>query len=697
MEKNSSSLKSIITTLYMVLLLVAVMVPVVDAASVPPMIDGCATSVYHLDVECTDGDIITDTYSGSCRTIVCEGIESSMQVLACDKPGLPRPEYYEVYRQSVSGDKISEICVGDACVGSRGFAMGDMFPICGETTGTDAYCGDGIVNQEWEQCDGTAGTYEGYRCSANCELMPISQDECVIDHRTQTQGGWGTGASGENPGAYRDDNFDGAFPNGIIIGIEGEYRALFETTMDVENFLPQGGPSEAFNADYLNPLTTNAGVLAGQALSLKLSLGFDAYDPNFSGSDTPLADLIVGDESSECFGMSVQEVMDEADLVLAGMGTVTPTQIETCLALINENFVDGTTDRGNLICPPLDEEPVCPLYIGNYDYVIDIYERLRTDKAVEDSLTSKIPVSIAPGTYAVTLVGDDGYPTRDEVTQPNEQYALKFYKDSSSVGMTSATSDLEDYVKYAQVIEIVDNNFVLSEGADQIQGVQPFYPADSPNSINAVCVGLKKVKEVQELSCEEAIEFGLLYGSIEAGNAVVHNEAWLPFEVSLVSYEMPSGLISDQVLFDYETKVVQPKSYTELSVEVPECAYQIDLVCGKPLQTNPEYGDRMIASEFGNKGDYCEKKSDGNAELSIAPWYPKDNNYIFVCETDFEATSYSWYFGNGKMLLNIANNNVYHTFQNPGVYAVTCEATDGDMTASDTMLVNVAPWNGLLV
>jgi hypothetical protein len=681
--------KTILTTLYAAIFLLAVMMPFASASSPPPMMDGCAMSVAHLEATCAGGDIVTDNYAGSCRQVICETEGASMKALACDKPGLPIPEYYEVYRQSVEGSGISEICLGDACVGTRGFALGDSFPICNGVS--EAYCGDGIVNQDWEECDGYAGVPPGYYCTQDCELRPIHDDEvCVIDHRTQTQGGWGTSDHGDNPGAYRDANFDGAFPDGVMIGIEGEWRALFETSSDVEAFLPQGGEAAPLGQNYLNPLTTDAGVLAGQALSLKLSLGFDAYDPDFSGSDTPLSVLVLN--TGYCEGMSVQQVMHEADLVLAGMGTFTPYEINECLDLINNNFVDGTTDRGYLECPPKDVPPVdpaCPLDKRHYDHVIEIFERIRTDRGFEDSVTSKYPVSLMPGKYKVTLVADDGHERREYQIQPHEQYALEFFKSSNSVGVTRATSDLEDEVEYARVIETVETAFHLPDGADHIRGVHAYYPHENPNSLNVVCVGLKEEKEVDKLSCEDAIRYGLLTGSIDGNDAVVHNNANVPFDVSLVSYKMPSGRIEDQILYDVDTKVVYPKSSEELSVDTPDCMYQIDLICGPVLHSHPDYADRLIDSRFGNIGDYCKIKGDGTAKLSIAPWFPKDKSYVFICETDFEATSYDWYFGDGNHLLNIHNDNVWHTFHDYGMYHVTCVATDGVQEASDSMLVQV--------
>jgi len=164
----------------------------------------------------------------------------------------------------------------------------------------------------------------------------------VGDFRTQTQGGWGTTAKGNNPGSYRDANFANAFPNGLTIGDAGGMSVTFTTSEAVQAFLPAGGTAAPLTETATDPSETGAGVLAGQVTALSLSVGFDAADPAFSSSATPLASLVVADPASPCANMTVQQVLDEANLVLAGLPSMlTPSQANDCVSKINENFVDG--------------------------------------------------------------------------------------------------------------------------------------------------------------------------------------------------------------------------------------------------------------------------------------------------------------------------------------------------------------------
>ncbi|WP_455142874.1 hypothetical protein [Candidatus Hodarchaeum mangrovi] len=162
------------------------------------------------------------------------------------------------------------------------------------------------------------------------------------DFRTQTQGGWGTEAKGNNPGTYRDANFASVFPSGLTIGHSNGFTVLLSTSQVVESFLPQGGTPGTLIKNHVDPESTEAGVLAGQVVALTLNVYFDFFDPNFGLSASNLQDLIISDNSSPFKGWTVLEILEEANLILAGLPSAyTPAQINDAVTSINENFVDG--------------------------------------------------------------------------------------------------------------------------------------------------------------------------------------------------------------------------------------------------------------------------------------------------------------------------------------------------------------------
>jgi len=166
--------------------------------------------------------------------------------------------------------------------------------------------------------------------------------------RTQTQGGWGTECNGNNPGCFRDANFDTCFPEGLLIGCEPGNSILLTSSQAVQDFLPQGKGPKALTQDYVDP-TGKITVLAGQVAALSLSVGFDLCVPGFGESNTNLADQVVIDNNSACVGMTVQQVLDEGNKILGGCNSAfSASEINECLSKINENYVDGTNDNGFL-------------------------------------------------------------------------------------------------------------------------------------------------------------------------------------------------------------------------------------------------------------------------------------------------------------------------------------------------------------
>jgi hypothetical protein len=78
------------------------------------------------------------------------------------------------------------------------------------------------------------------------------------------------------------------------------------------------------------------------------------------------------------------------------------------------------------------------------------------------------------------------------------------------------------------------------------------------------------------------------------------------------------------------------------------------------------------------------------ANLYVKAWYPKQNHYVFVCETaGFTPSRYDWFYGDGEKLLDIANGDTYHIYRQVGTYNVECNAESGSNTASDSLQITV--------
>ncbi|MDH7569215.1 MAG: SdrD B-like domain-containing protein [Armatimonadota bacterium] len=169
------------------------------------------------------------------------------------------------------------------------------------------------------------------------------------NYRTQTQGGWGSKPSGNNPGAFLAANFSRVYPSGVTIG--GRYTIKLRSAKAVEDFLPQGGTAAALKKNYVidpanglaAPKKTEAGVLAGQVLALQLSVDFSR-----AGLTRPGLELLKV-QRGPLAGVTVAQVLAWGNAALGGDSVpVSISVLNEVLTNCNEAFDDGTTNTGYL-------------------------------------------------------------------------------------------------------------------------------------------------------------------------------------------------------------------------------------------------------------------------------------------------------------------------------------------------------------
>ena len=180
-------------------------------------------------------------------------------------------------------------------------------------------------------------------------------ENCNIDHRTQTPGGWGAPAAGNNPGTIRDAHFDAVFPNGLVVGCAAGYSITLTSAQAVEDFLPSGGKPRVLDQDYVDPGKKDLkNTLASHIVALKLSSEMDHYLPDFGGAEYLLCDLILCE--GKFAGKKVQQLLNQANKTLGGCpSNFTLEEAIDIISSINENFVDGEIDNGVLCCV-IDED-----------------------------------------------------------------------------------------------------------------------------------------------------------------------------------------------------------------------------------------------------------------------------------------------------------------------------------------------------
>jgi uncharacterized protein YlzI (FlbEa/FlbD family) len=447
--------------------------------------------------------------------------------------------------------------------------------------------------------------------SSSC-YVPEPEPLCVIeigDFCSQSMGGWGTSCNGNNPGCLRDNYWNEVIGENLTVGIG--YNITFTAPQFVETFLPDGGSSSVLTQSYVNP-TSLGNTFASQVIALKLNVLFS--DANI-GLSTPNLEVSIGELyviKGKFKDLTVYELLELAEKVLGGDSVLlndysaSISDLNNAVDAVNNNFVDCEKNKKYLEWRTCEEEPqpfcgdgvvnqpseqcdgedgliqgfyctndckllplkpVCPLNEDDYDYIVDFSgRRLRSDTA-SGEFTPFISVSIPKGDYNITLVGHDAYLSRKYIFQPYEQFKLGFYKDGSLIAESNPHDDLEDYVSYVKLIQQVNTAFSLTTDVDAVRGIHAVYPHTDPNSLNAVCAGLKLVEEEPEPVLGSLKVCKVLYdefGYLVSGEGLnvnftlpLHNFSDVVFNVPLVYDDYLNCVVYDELdlgvyLFDEE-------------------------------------------------------------------------------------------------------------------------------------------------
>jgi hypothetical protein len=93
----------------------------------------------------------------------------------------------------------------------------------------------------------------------------------------------------------------------------------------------------------------------------------------------------------------------------------------------------------------------------------------------------------------------------------------------------------------------------------------------------------------------------------EGKGRVTNDSEYCDYKVGLASYEKFDEVIDNQRFFDDDTGIVSANGHRELTVDVPACAYQIDLFYGHVLKSldGQRYGERLLDADHVNGKNYC--------------------------------------------------------------------------------------------
>ncbi len=160
---------------------------------------------------------------------------------------------------------------------------------------------------------------------------------------TYTQGGWGAKPAGKNAGKLLHDNWCSVFGSGCL-AVGGCKTLNFTNAWAVTTFLPSRGTPNTLCWSHWNPTyRTEAGVLAGQVLTLKLNVCFSAAGVTKSG----LGALKI--QSGAYKGWTVDQLLGLAEAVLGGntcglRGSI--ADLSNACTAVNESFDGGSANTG---------------------------------------------------------------------------------------------------------------------------------------------------------------------------------------------------------------------------------------------------------------------------------------------------------------------------------------------------------------
>jgi hypothetical protein len=152
------------------------------------------------------------------------------------------------------------------------------------------------------------------------------------DYCSYTQGGWGAGPSGNNPGQILASNFGFVYPSGVTAGTP--FWMKFTTASAVDDYLPAGGTPGQLTSNLIDPTSTSAGVFGGQVLALKLNV--DLNDAGIiDGTQGSISSLVLTGTGGSLDGQTVAAILAAAEQALGGGSLPSGYTISTLNSLID--------------------------------------------------------------------------------------------------------------------------------------------------------------------------------------------------------------------------------------------------------------------------------------------------------------------------------------------------------------------------
>jgi hypothetical protein len=186
---------------------------------------------------------------------------------------------------------------------------------------------------------------------ALCLFCPAAHAAVVWqpgDLISYNQASWTTSADGS---AALTNNYFSVYLStfGVVeIGVPGDagYSVQFTSPTTISDFIPTNGPPAALTGDLVDPVTTSAGIFAGDVLAVQLDMDFADHGALSGNSDFLFGDLVLHGFSGSVAGLNGLSVRTVDVIINNSLGGGTTGYTIDDLDLIAEelgnSFDDGT-------------------------------------------------------------------------------------------------------------------------------------------------------------------------------------------------------------------------------------------------------------------------------------------------------------------------------------------------------------------
>lgn len=332
----------------------------------------------------------------------------------------------------------------------------------------DPQTGSVTIKNNSDDCAYDVGiaSYKGFELNSNGDQAKLNSQELFDDKTTRLQAGEKKTLDIDVPScAYQIDAF---------------YGDLIEDFSSGDRY---GDRKLAYSHENLDNLCKPKLELSQQCVP-----GENTGDLEVTAPD--------GLDSWELINTATDTTVESGGAVSSG-GTVELDDLSDGDYRFEGTLGDSTeTESVTFDCEIPTESPTCP-FDSSDGTVINLDERIRTDKSESDSRTQTASLNLEAGTYNIKLYGYDQHDGRSGQTQPQESYYLSLLDNGQEVAQTPALGDLSDGSDFADKTKSI-NGFELASSIDSVVGVHVAYPDSNPNSLNAHCAAFEKVKDEED-------------------------------------------------------------------------------------------------------------------------------------------------------------------------------------------------------